>query len=86
MSNRRLEASKDFDDQVADLQESWAADSRWNGTERTFTAADVIRLRGSVQEEHTLARLGADRLWSLLNSEEYVHALGALTGNRSRPG
>ena len=83
MSNRRLEASKDFDGQVADLQESWAADSRWNGTERTFTAADVIRLRGSVQEEHTLARLGADRLWSLLNSEEYVHALGALTGNQA---
>ena len=88
MNNRRLEASKDFGRQVltarsAELQASWAADPRWAGTERTYTAADVIRLRGSVQEEHTLARLGAERLWSLLHDEDYVHALGALTGNQA---
>ncbi len=88
MNNRRLEASKDFgstgfDKQVADLERTWAADPRWNGTERTFTAADVIRLRGSVQEEHTLARIGAERLWSLLQDQDYVHALGALTGNQA---
>ena len=93
MNNRRLEGSgnrygrdfdgADFDGQVAELQQSWAADPRWDGTERTFTAADVVRLRGSVQEENTLARLGAERLWSLLHSEEYVHALGALTGNQA---
>ncbi len=93
MNNRRLEGSGNrygrdfdgagFDGQVAELQQSWAADPRWDGTERTFTAADVVRLRGSVQEENTLARLGAERLWSLLHSEEYVHALGALTGNQA---
>jgi len=93
VNNRRLEGSgnrygrdfdgADFDGQVAELQQSWAADPRWDGTERTFTAADVVRLRGSVQEENTLARLGAERLWSLLHSEEYVHALGALTGNQA---
>ena len=83
MNNRRLEGNQSFDDQVAELRQSWAADSRWDGTERTYTAADVVRLRGSVQEEHTLARLGAERLWSLLHSEDYVHALGALTGNQA---
>jgi len=72
VNNRRLEASKnghskDFDSQVADLRQSWA-DPRWDGTERTYTAADVIRLRGSVTEEHTLAKLGAKKLWSLLHS------------------
>ena len=92
MNIRRLEGTLNasagqpatsFDDQVAQLRQSWAADSRWDGTERTFTAADVIRLRGSVQEEHTLARLGAERLWSLLHSEDYVNSLGALTGNQA---
>ncbi len=87
MNNRRLEASKnghskDFDSQVADLRQSWA-DPRWDGTERTYTAADVIRLRGSVTEEHTLAKLGAKKLWSLLHSQDYVHALGAVTGNQA---
>lgn len=53
---------------------------RWKGVERTYTAEDVVRIRGSVQEEHTLARLGAERLWTLLHEEDYVHSLGALTG------
>ncbi|GAA2646633.1 MULTISPECIES: isocitrate lyase [Nonomuraea] len=65
------------------LQREWESDARWQGTERTYTAEDVIRLRGSVQEEHTLARLGAERLWKLLHTEDYVHALGALTGNQA---
>ncbi|MEV2270775.1 isocitrate lyase [Nonomuraea africana] len=65
------------------LQREWESDPRWQGTERTYTAEDVIRLRGSVQEEHTLARLGAERLWNLLHTEDYVHALGALTGNQA---
>ena len=73
----------DFEAQVRQLRQSWATDPRWAGTERTYTAADVVRLRGSVREENTLARLGAERLWSLLRSEEYVHALGALTGNQA---
>ncbi len=72
-----------FDDQVTTLRLSWAADQRWAGIERTYTAADVVRLRGSVQEEHTLARLGAERLWSLLQTEDYVSSLGALTGNQA---
>src|SRR5579859_6140704 len=83
MNTSRLEGTNDFDKQVGELRRSWASDRRWRGTERTFTAADVVRLRGSVREEHTLARLGAERLWALLQSEDYVHALGALTGNQA---
>ncbi|MCG5217369.1 isocitrate lyase [Streptosporangium sp. KLBMP 9127] len=66
-----------------ELRHEWETDPRWNSIERTYTADDVIRLRGSVQEEHTLARLGAERLWGLLQTEEYVHTLGALTGNQA---
>ncbi|GAA3206890.1 isocitrate lyase [Actinocorallia longicatena] len=66
-----------------ELQNQWNTDERWNGIERTYTAEDVIRLRGSVQVEHTLARLGAERLWKLVHEEDYVHALGALTGNQA---
>ncbi|NYI04926.1 isocitrate lyase [Allostreptomyces psammosilenae] len=69
--------------QAAELAESWRNDPRWKGIERTYSAEDVIRLRGTVQEEHTLARRGAQRLWELLRDEEYVHALGALTGNQA---
>jgi len=77
------DAGSDFEYQVSLLQQAWAADPRWSGTERTYTAADVVRLRGSVQEEFTLARVGAERLWSLLSSENYVNALGAVTGNQA---
>jgi isocitrate lyase len=65
------------------LQDEWDNDPRWAGIERTYSAEDVIRLRGSVQEEHTLARLGAERLWQLLHTEDYVNSLGALTGNQA---
>ncbi|TDE26752.1 isocitrate lyase [Nonomuraea mesophila] len=65
------------------LQDEWDHDPRWAGIERTYTAEDVIRLRGSIQEEHTLARLGAERLWALLHTEDYVASLGALTGNQA---
>ncbi|MEV1205215.1 isocitrate lyase [Microbispora rosea] len=65
------------------LQQDWETNPRWTNVERTYTAEDVVRLRGSVQEEHTLARLGAERLWDLLHHEDYVHALGALTGNQA---
>ncbi|TQS27108.1 isocitrate lyase [Microbispora sp. KK1-11] len=65
------------------LQQDWDTNPRWTNVERTYTAEDVVRLRGSVQEEHTLARLGAERLWGLLHHEDYVHALGALTGNQA---
>ncbi|MFI6394920.1 isocitrate lyase [Nonomuraea sp. NPDC050540] len=66
-----------------ELRQDWENNPRWAGVERTYSADDVVRLRGSVQEEHTLARLGAERLWNLLHSEDYVHALGALTGNQA---
>jgi isocitrate lyase len=68
---------------AAVLQAEWETDPRWAGVTRTYSAEDVLRLRGSVQEEHTLARLGAERLWRLLHEEEYVPALGALTGGQA---
>jgi isocitrate lyase len=61
----------------------WAKNRRWKGIERPYTAEDVLRLRGSIQIEHTLARLGAERLWELLQTEPYVKSLGAMTGNQA---
>lgn len=69
--------------QAAELEATWLANPRWQGIKRVYTAADVLRLRGSVLIESTLARLGAERLWQLLQSEDYVAALGALTGNQA---
>ena len=66
-----------------ELAARWKTDSRWAGVERPYSAEDVIRLRGRVQEEHTLARLGAQRLWTLLHEEPYVAALGAMTGGQA---
>ncbi|MEV4503498.1 isocitrate lyase [Streptomyces klenkii] len=65
------------------LAQEWAADPRWKGIERTYSAEDVVRLSGSVREEHTLARRGAERLWRQLHERDYVHALGALTGGQA---
>jgi isocitrate lyase len=65
------------------LEQTWATEERWRGIERPYTAEDVVRLRGSVVEEQTLARLGAERLWRLLTSDEYVAALGALGGGQA---
>jgi isocitrate lyase len=65
------------------LQESWEKDERWKGIERPYNPEDVLRLRGSIQIEHTLARKGAERLWNLLHTEHHVKALGALTGNQA---
>jgi isocitrate/methylisocitrate lyase len=65
------------------LDARWRDDGRWHGIERTYTATDVVRLRGSVQPEATLARLGAERLWELLQRAEPVRALGALTGGQA---
>jgi isocitrate/methylisocitrate lyase len=68
---------------AARLQHEWGTSPRWNGINRPYRADQVFRLRGSVRVEHTLARLGAERLWELLQSEPYVAALGALTGNQA---
>jgi len=68
---------------VAALENQWRSNPRWQGIKRPYKADDVIRLRGTVQVEHTLARLGAERLWDLLQQESYVAALGAMTGNQA---
>ena len=65
------------------LQKQWETDPRWNGIIRPYSAEDVLRLRGSVQIEYTLARLGAERLWNLLQTEDLVRSLGAQTGNQA---
>lgn len=70
------------EEQIRQIEESWKTD-RWAGVERTYSAADVVKLRGSVVVEQTLARMGAERLWNLVNTEDYVNALGALTGNQA---
>jgi isocitrate lyase len=71
-------------DQAAErLSRAWHTDPRWRGVRRSYTAHEVVSLRGRVVEEHTLAKRGADRLWELLNTRDYVHALGALTGNQA---
>ena len=69
--------------EIRNLQKRWAEDPRWQGIKRGYTAEEVIRLRGSLVEEHTLARRGAERLWQSINQEPFVNALGALTGNQA---
>jgi isocitrate lyase len=75
MTARELEAQK--------LQKDWDTNPRWAGIKRGYSAADVVRLRGSVAIEHTLAKRGAEKLWTLLAEEPFVNALGALTGNQA---
>jgi isocitrate lyase len=65
------------------IEKDWAENPRWKGINRGYSAQDVVRLRGSVQIEHTLARLGAEKLWKLCTETPYVHSLGALTGNQA---
>ena len=69
--------------QIDALKQDWETNPRWKGVQRHFSAEDVVRLRGSVQIEHTLARRGAEKLWHLLNTEPFVNTLGALTGNQA---
>src|SRR5215470_11837908 len=94
VNDRRLEGTADaarmngnrgnsLAEQAARLAGEWAAGPRWRSIKRDYTARDVVRLRGSVQEEHMLARLGAERLWRLLHERDYVHSLGAVTGNQA---
>jgi isocitrate lyase len=69
--------------QIQQLADEWAENPRWKGIKRNYSAEDVVRLRGSVQIEHTLAKRGAEKLWNLVNNEPFVNALGALTGNQA---
>ena len=71
------------DQQIAALEKDWAENPRWKGVKRTYSAADVVRLRGSLQIDHTLARRGSEKLWNLINTEPFINALGALTGNQA---
>ncbi|WP_101843132.1 isocitrate lyase [Halobacillus sp. Marseille-P3879] len=73
MRNERIEA----------LRNDWENNERWEGITRPYEPEDVIRLRGSIDVQHTLAELGSSKLWELLHKEDYVHALGALTGNQA---
>jgi len=70
----------DSEAQARELEGRWAAEPRWTGVTRPYAAEDVVRLRGSVRVEHTLARLGAERLWELLHTRDFVRTFGALTG------
>ena len=71
------------DKQIAEMEKEWAESPRWKGVRRDYRAADVVKLRGSVLVEHTLARLGAEKLWRLVNQDEPLCALGAVTGNQA---
>ena len=65
------------------LKSDWQSNSRWKGIERPYSAEDVVRLRGTVHIEHSLARLGAEKLWKYIHEKPFVNALGALTGNQA---
>ncbi|OLT17098.1 isocitrate lyase [Serinicoccus sp. CUA-874] len=69
--------------QALEIERDWQTNPRWSGVERRYTAEDVVRLRGSVVEEHTLARRGAEKLWEALETKPFTRALGALTGNQA---
>lgn len=72
-----------FDEQVKDLQQDWDTNPRWKDVTRGYTAEDVVRLRGSVTVEHSLARRGAEKLWNLIHDEPFINCLGALTGGQA---
>src|SRR6516225_8056462 len=72
-----------YDLEAARLKKDWAESPRWKGIQRGYSAEDVVRLRGTVHIEHTLARRGSEKLWKLLHDEPFVNTLGALTGNQA---
>jgi isocitrate lyase len=79
MSEREVRIRREAEE----LARAWAREPRWEGIERAFAAEDVLRLRGSLRIEHTIARRGAERLWAMLTSREFVPALGSLTGGQA---
>ena len=70
-------------DEIEGISNDWQFNDRWKGVVRRYTAEEVYKLRGSIRIEHTLAKNGAERLWKLLNTKEYINTLGALTGNQA---
>jgi len=79
----RLSCHEIFPDEVSALEYVWENDPRWEGIVRPYNAEEVLKLRGTLKIEHSLADAGAQRLWQLLHSEKYIPALGALTGNQA---
>ena len=76
--------SHDVDpDDIQHLENLWAKDPRWQGIVRPYSPADVLKLRGTLKVWHTFAQAGAERLWHLLQTESYINALGAMTGNQA---
>jgi isocitrate lyase len=71
------------EEQIKEIEKDWAENPRWEGIKRNYTAEDVLKLRGSVKVEHTLAKLGAERLWKSMKETDYVNALGALSGGQA---
>jgi isocitrate lyase len=72
-----------YEQAVLALERDWQTNARWRGVQRNYTASEVVRLRGSIQIQHTLAEMGARRLWKLLESEPFVRSLGAMSGNQA---
>ncbi len=77
------ELALDEPQRAQDLAKTGKTNPRWKGVTRAYKAEDVVRLRGTVHVEHTLARLGAEKLWRYVNEKPFVNALGALTGNQA---
>src|SRR5439155_20179254 len=75
--------SRHLEHETRALHREWKSEPRWAGITRRYTSADVVRLRGSVRIEYTLARLGAERLWALLNTRSFVRTFGAMTGTQA---
>src|SRR6202050_5017141 len=67
----------------AAMNQDWGSNPRWKGVKRPYSPEDVLRLRGSIHIEHTIARMGAERLWELLQTDPYINALGAMSGNQA---
>ncbi|WP_243291434.1 isocitrate lyase [Bacillus sp. FJAT-47783] len=72
-----------MNERVKKLQESWEMDERWKGVTRPYSAEEVIKLRGSIDIEYTLAKRGAEKFWNYMQTEDFINALGALTGNQA---
>jgi isocitrate lyase len=78
-----MNSNEQKDGKALNLSHEWETSNRWETITRPYTPEDVLKLRGSIQIKHTLAELGATRLWKLINTENYVAALGALTGSQA---
>src|SRR5437868_10480222 len=78
-----METAMNYDLEAARLKKDWAENPRWKGIRRAYSAEDVVRLRGSLHIEHTLARRGAEKLWKFVTEEPFVNSLGAMTGNQA---